>query len=65
MAPSKLELAISALDVLVLIAKAVPVLGSTTEGSLEAAKKILEYAQVRLQPVLEDHFLTVSEPIRA
>jgi hypothetical protein len=48
MPSNKLELAISTLDVLIPIAKAVPVLGSRVEGSLEVAKKILEYAQVRL-----------------
>jgi hypothetical protein len=49
MAPSKLELAISALDVLVPIAKAVPVLGPSVEGALEAVGRILECAKVSSQ----------------
>jgi hypothetical protein len=42
-----LEEAISILEVLVPIAKAVPVLGAPVEGSLEALSKILRFAQAR------------------
>jgi hypothetical protein len=38
---------IKTLELLIPIAKAVPVLGSPVEGSLEAAVKILRFAQVR------------------
>jgi hypothetical protein len=38
---------IRGLEILVPIAKAVPVLGTPVEGSLEAAIKILQYAEVR------------------
>jgi hypothetical protein len=38
---------IKTLELLVPIAKAVPVLGAPVEGSLEAAVKILQFAQVR------------------
>jgi hypothetical protein len=38
---------IKTLELLVPIAKAVPLLGSPVEGSLEAAVKILQLAQVR------------------
>lgn len=44
--PVDLVVAIKTLDVLVPIAKAVPVLGPSVEGALEATKKILEHAQV-------------------
>lgn len=44
--PSKLEVAITSLDVLVPIAEAVPFLGAPVKGSREATKKILKYAQV-------------------
>jgi hypothetical protein len=42
-----LEEAINILDVLVPIAKTVPILGAHVEGSLEVLKKILEFSQVR------------------
>jgi hypothetical protein len=42
-----LEEAIDILEILVPIAKAVPILGAPVEGSLEALKKILEFAQAR------------------
>jgi hypothetical protein len=42
-----LDEAIDILNVLVPIAKAVPILGAPVEGSLEALSKILEFAQVR------------------
>jgi uncharacterized protein (UPF0210 family) len=42
-----LEDLIKTLELLVPIAKAVPVLGSPVEGSLETAVKILRFAQVR------------------
>jgi hypothetical protein len=45
--PSKIEMIIDSLDILVPIAETVPVVGTTIKGSLEATKKILEYAQVR------------------
>jgi hypothetical protein len=38
---------IRGLEILVPIAKAVPVLGAPVEGSLEAAIKIMQYAEVR------------------
>jgi hypothetical protein len=38
---------IQALELLTPVAKAVPVLGAPVEGSLEAAGKILKFAQVR------------------
>jgi hypothetical protein len=38
---------IKTLEILIPIAKAVPLLGSPVEGSLEAAIKILQFAQVR------------------
>jgi hypothetical protein len=44
--PSKLELTITSLDILVPVAEAVPILGAPVKGSLEAAKKILEYVKV-------------------
>jgi hypothetical protein len=39
-------LLIDGLEVLVPVAKAVPVLGAPVEGALEAVKKILKYAEV-------------------
>jgi hypothetical protein len=42
-----LEDLIKTLELLVPIAKTVPVLGSPVEGSLDAAVKILRFAQVR------------------
>jgi hypothetical protein len=45
-----LDEAIDILQVLVPIAKAVPLLGAPVEGSLEALSKILEFAQVRHSP---------------
>jgi hypothetical protein len=42
-----LEEALEILEVLVPIAKAVPILGVPVEGSLEALSKILKFAQVR------------------
>jgi hypothetical protein len=42
-----LESWINTLELLLPIAKAVPVLGSPVEGSLEAAVKILQFAQAR------------------
>jgi hypothetical protein len=42
-----LEEALEILEVLVPIAKAVPILGAPVEGSLEALSKILKFAQVR------------------
>jgi hypothetical protein len=42
-----LESWIQALELLTPVAKAVPVLGAPVEGSLEAAVKILKFAQVR------------------
>jgi hypothetical protein len=42
-----LDEVIDILNVLVPIAKAVPILGAPVEGSLEALSKILEFAQVR------------------
>jgi hypothetical protein len=42
-----LEEAISLLAILTPIAKAVPVLGSPVEGSLEALSKLLELAKAR------------------
>jgi hypothetical protein len=39
---------IDALGVLASVAKAVPVLGATVEGSLEALKQILQYTKVCL-----------------
>jgi hypothetical protein len=42
-----LEDLIKTLELLVPIAKAVPVLGAPVEGTLEAAVKILQLAQVR------------------
>jgi hypothetical protein len=42
-----LDEAIDILNVLVPIAKAVPILGAPVEGSLEALSKILEFTQVR------------------
>jgi hypothetical protein len=46
-----LEDAIIILDVLTVIAKAVPVLGAPVEGSLEALGKILKLAQARLPAI--------------
>jgi hypothetical protein len=46
-----LEEAISLLAILTPIAKAVPVLGSPVEGSLEALSKLLELAKARRLPV--------------
>jgi hypothetical protein len=43
-----LEEVIIILGVLIPIAEAVPVLGSSVKGSLEALSKILEFAQARL-----------------
>jgi hypothetical protein len=40
------------LDIMIPIAKAIPVLGTPVEGALEATSKILGYAQVRTS---EDH----------
>jgi hypothetical protein len=42
-----LDQAIDILNVLVPIAKAVPILGAPVEGSLEALSRILEFAQAR------------------
>jgi hypothetical protein len=42
-----LDEAMEILEVLVPIAKAVPILGAPVEGSLEALSKILKFAQVR------------------
>jgi hypothetical protein len=41
-----LGLLIDALKILTPIAEAIPVLGASVKGSLEAATRILEYAQV-------------------
>jgi hypothetical protein len=47
---SKLNLGpgIDGLEVLAPIAKAVPILGASVEGSLEALKQILQYTEVSL-----------------
>jgi hypothetical protein len=45
-----LDQAISALDILVPIAEAIPVLGTSVKGAIEAASKILKYAKVRGRP---------------
>jgi hypothetical protein len=42
-----LEGLIQTLELLIPIAKAIPLLGSPVEGSLEAAVKIVQLAQVR------------------
>jgi hypothetical protein len=44
--PSTLNVTIASLDILVPVAEAVPILGAPIKGSLEAAKRILEYAKV-------------------
>jgi hypothetical protein len=43
-----LDQVLETIELLVPLAKAIPVLGSTVEGSLEAVAKIIKYAQVRL-----------------
>jgi hypothetical protein len=42
-----LDTLVETLELLVPIAKAVPALGSTIEGVLEAAIKVIKFAQVR------------------
>jgi hypothetical protein len=47
-----LDTFVETLELLVPIAKAVPILGSTVEGSLEAAIKVIQFTQVRQSPSL-------------
>jgi hypothetical protein len=59
-----LEDAVAILEVLVPIAKAVPVLGAPVEGSLEALKKILEFAQARQAVETLTTFSLADSPCR-
>jgi hypothetical protein len=47
-----LDILIETLELLVPIAKAVPALGSTIEGALEAAIKVIKFAKVSLRSCL-------------
>jgi hypothetical protein len=42
-----LDILVETLELLVPIAKAVPALGQTVEGALEAAIKVIKFSQVR------------------
>jgi hypothetical protein len=47
-----LDVLIETLELLVPIAKAVPALGQTVEGALEAAIKVIKFAKVSLRSCL-------------
>jgi hypothetical protein len=47
-----LDVFIEALELLVPIVKAIPALGQTVEGALEAAIKVIKFAKVRIRGCL-------------